>query len=295
MSTKIYFTVLLSATLFFGCESKENEKETAYQNRISELEAREQELQHQVQEKDAAFTSFMESVADIDRNLKEIRTREMNIEMTRQEEDLSTEDLIKRINEDIVVIDRLISENKQAVRNLNVRLRRSHQENEQLNTAMVKLKEDLNAKIKEQEHSLALLKDQLNDVQATVKTLHADVDRLTRLNEEKTVALNTAYYVIGNYKELKDEQILNKEGGFLGILGRVEMLRDDFNRNKFTRIDIREQVSFPAEGKKVELVTVHPPDSYKIEEDGGDKVNLIVSDPDKFWESSKYLVMVVNK
>src|SRR5690606_220144 len=113
-------------------------------------------------------------------------------------------DLIKRISEDIAVIDRLIGENKQAVRNLNVRLRRSHQENDQLNAAMVKLKEDLNAKIKKQEQSIALLKGQLNDVQATVKALHADVDRLTRLNEEKTIALNTAYYVIGDYKKLKD-------------------------------------------------------------------------------------------
>lgn len=248
-----------------------------------------------MQEKDAAFTSFMESISGIEKNLREIRAREMNIEMARQEEELSSEDLSNRISEDIAVIDRLISENKRAIANLSVRLRRSQQENEQLNTAMAKLREDLNAQIKDREHSIASLKDQLNDVQATVKGLHADVDSLARLNEEKTVALNTAYYVVGNFKELKDEQILNKEGGFLGFLGRVEMLRDDFNRNKFTRIDIREQVSFPAEGKEIELVTVHPPDSYKIEKDGGDKVNLLVSDPVKFWESSKYLVMVVNK
>ncbi len=291
MRIKIYFIILLAGSLFFGCDNKE--KEEAYQSRISQLKAREQELQRQVQEKEAAFGSFMASITDIEKKLREIRAREMNIEMTQQEEALSPEDLRTRISEDLDMIEKLIAENKQSMKNMDNRIRRFHQENGELTTSMTTMSEDLNAQIEEREQSLTMLKDQLNDMQATVKALHVDVDSLSRLNDEKTTMLNTAYYVVGNYKELKDEQILDKEGGFLGFLGSVKMLRNDFNRNKFTRIDLREKLSFPTAAKKIELVSIHPSDSYKIEKEAsGDNMNLVVSDPEKFWESSKYLVMM---
>src|SRR5690606_7081444 len=124
------------------------------------------------------------------------------------------------------------------------RLRRAGQENEQLNVAMGERTENLNQQIEERERSITELKDELSNMQATVERLQGDVDSLVRVNEEKTIALNTAYYVMGGFKELKDEQIVNKEGGFLGFLGRTKVLRDDFNQEKFTQIDIREKTSF---------------------------------------------------
>ena len=168
MYVKNSVCLLLIALLFFSCEnSEENNQE--YLTRISELEAKQVELQNEVQEKDSAMMTFMKSIAEIERNLKEIRAREMNIELAQQE-----------------------------------------------------------------------------------------------------------------------------EGGFLGVLGRTEAVRDDFNHEKFTRIDIREKVIFPVEGKDVEVVTLHPAGSYTIEkEEDKEQVNLVVSDPEKFWESSKYLVMMV--
>ena len=285
---KRYFTILAVGLIFFACDNKEEE----YQNRITELEAMQLELQEEVREQENTFMAFMESIAEIEKNLKEIRARESNIELTQQEEDLSPEDLREQISEDIEAIDRLIGENKQTIGNLSARLRSAGRENENLNTTMGERMEDLNKQIEEREYNINVLKEQLDSAQATIEGLHANVDSLAHLNNEKTIQLNTAYYVSGDFKELKDEQILNKEGGFLGFLGRTEVLRDDFNREKFTQIDIREKVSFPVEGEEVELVTVHPSGSYTIE-NAGEQVNLIVSDPDKFWESSKYLVMMV--
>jgi hypothetical protein len=235
----------------------------------------------------------MQSIAEIEKNLREIRAREMNIELASQEGDISPDDLRSQISDDIAVIDRLIGQNKRTINNLGVRLRKSNKENEDLNIAMRALEKDLTAKIQEGEYKITLLKDKLDDTQATVKELLADVDSLVLVNKEQTIQLNTAYYVTGDFKELKEGQILDKEGGFLGILGRTEAVRDDFDRNKFTRIDIREKVMFPVDGKDVELITIHPPSSYTIEKaDSIDQVNLVVSDPERFWESSKYLVMM---
>lgn len=293
MFLKRYVGILLPAVLFFACDKQEN-KEEEYLSRISELEARQQELQTEVQEKDSTLMTFMESIAEIEKNLREIRARELNIELASQESDMTPDNLRTRINEDIAVIDRLIGENKRTINALGVRLRQSNEKNQELTVAMKALEKDLTQKIEEREYQITLLKDRLDDTQATVKELLAEVDSLVRVNKEKIIQLNTAYYVTGNYKELKEEQILNKEGGFLGLLGRTEAVRDDFKHEKFTRIDIREKLTFPVEGKDVELVTLHPAGSYTIEkEETSDRINLVVSNPEKFWESSKYMVMMV--
>ncbi len=287
---KKYFALLTIGILFFACDNKEEE----YQSRISELEAMQLDLQEKVQSKEAEFTAFMASIAEIEENLREIRAREMNIELKQRAENLSPEDLRKQIKEDIAVIDQLISENKQTINNLNARVRNASRKNESLNASMDEVTAGLNQQIEEREYNINELKAELDNAKSTIENLHSDVDSLVSSNNEKTIALNTAYYVSGDFKELKDEQILDKEGGFLGFLGRTEALRDDFNHQKFSTIDIREKKIFTVDGKDIELVTVHSPGSYKIEkEDTGEKVNLIVSDPDKFWESSKYMVMMV--
>lgn len=285
--------LMLVVLLAFACETKEN-REDEYLSRISALEAREAALQTEVHEKDSAMMSFMSSIAEIERNLKEIRAREMNIELTQQEEDLSPEDLRSQIGQDIAVIDELIGKNKRTINTLGVRLRQSNDKNKELASAMEALEKDLTQKIEEKEYNITLLKDRLDETQSTVKSLLADVDSLVRSNDEKTVKLNTAYFVAGDYEKLKNEQILDKEGGFLGILGRTEAVRDDFNREKFQRIDIREKQTFWVRGKDIKLVTIHPPESYKIEkEKDSEEINLVVSNPERFWESSKYLVMMV--
>ena len=294
MATKNYFIILLSATLFFQCNRQEREE---LQSRVATLEEAEsqlrQEVQQQIQQEDSMLANFMESMSGIEDDLGEIRARELNIQLTKKN-DLSPKDLGEQIRQDIQAIDSLLTKNKQVIKQLNARLRASLQEKGQLSTTATELKENLEQQLEEREQNLITLKTQLEEVQTTVVTLQTEVDSLIQLNEEKANALNTAYFVTGDFKNLKEEEILDKKGGFLGIFGGVKTLNDDFDPDKFTRIDIRETNQFSVEGKDVTLVTVHPSDSYEIDkEDSGEKVNLVVSDPEKFWESSKYMVMQV--
>ena len=109
----------------------------------------------------------------------------------------------------------------------------------------------LNEQIAAQEAELADLKQQLIASNYKIETLTADLDNVTaandRLEEEnksksntiakQTEDLNTAYYVVGTYKDLKERNILTKEGGFIGI-GRNTELNDDFDASAFTKVDI---------------------------------------------------------
>ncbi len=288
----IVFAFILG-TILLGCNTKEMEE------KITQLQQENQKLLAETNQKDKTLTTFMESFAEVEKNLGEIRAREMNIEMSK-EENLSSEDLKERIAADVQEINRLITENKETISKLNVKLKNSTNENVRLNNTMQKLQKELEEQVAQREERITTLNTELEKMHGTVEELNTNLASLKESNtekeqsiEQKIQTLNTAYYVSGEAKDLENKEIIDKEGGFLG-LGRTEKLKDNFSQDQFTKIDIRETVLFPVDGDKIELVTSHPTDSYKIEKDEtGENLNLVVSNPEKFWESSKYLVMVV--
>jgi hypothetical protein len=91
--------------------------------------------------------------------------------------------------------------------------------------------------------------------------------------------------------ELKDEGIVERQGGILGI-GSTPVLRSDFAREHFTPVDIREIEYIPLESKKAELISVHPDESYHISGDN-QADTLFIEDPNLFWTATKFLVVAV--
>lgn len=95
--------------------------------------------------------------------------------------------------------------------------------------------------------------------------------------------LNTAWYVFGTKKELKQNNILNN--------GKV--LREGFNRNYFTKIDIRVDKEIKLYSKSAKILTAHPSNSYSLSKDSNGQYVLRINDPQSFWSTSKYLVVQV--
>ena len=114
---------------------------------------------------------------------------------------------------------------------------------------------------------------------------------LTQKNEEKarTVAaqdkeLNTAYYVFGTKRELREQRIL-KRGDVLKS--------NDFNKDYFQRIDLRVTKTIKLYSKSAKLMTSHPAGSYSLEKDAQGQYTLRITNPHAFWSVSKYLVITV--
>lgn len=290
---KRYILILIAGVALSACNTKELEE------KIAQLEQEKQEVMSEVQDRDSSLMTFMQSFTEIEKNLREIREREMNIELSR-ESDLSSEDLKNKINEDIQEINRLLAENRETIQKLGVKLKNSTNENVKLNNMMTQLQKELTAQVEQGEGQIATLNEELKQMEVKVEELNTNIASLEQINlekeetiTEKVGELNTAYFVAGTSKTLEENQIVDKEGGFLG-LGKTKVLKDDFDHDKFTKIDIRETVFIPVDAEEVKLVTTHPSGSYSIEKDEeSEKVNLVISDPEKFWESSKYLVMMV--
>ena len=288
--------VAVLATTLFSCN----------QGELQSLRQENQQLLNEAAEKDSAMVTFMESFNEIEQNLAEIRERELNIALKNDESGENSGDVQAQIKEDIRVINELISENKKTIEDLNQQLKSTKGRNVELNRMLVRLKDQLNTQIEEKDQQIALLKDDLQKMNFTVEELNSDLDTLRQVNselalsneekeqmiEEQVSQINTAYIALGTDKELQETNIITKEGGFLGI-GRTEKLSGNLDESSFTKIDIRETKTIPVEGKKIELVTPHPADSYKINGEG--KIESIeITQPDKFWNNSKYLVVRVD-
>ncbi|GJM28237.1 MAG: hypothetical protein DHS20C17_08720 [Cyclobacteriaceae bacterium] len=270
------------------------------EERVAALQEENNQLQELALDKDHSIAEFMESFTEIEKNLAEIRERELNIELNNGDAAIS-QDVHKRVTEDIKVINELMVENKKTIEELNTKINQITGKNSKLRKAMESAKQELIAQVEERDVQIAELKEELETMDFTVQELNSQVDTLQLANttkqgiiQEQTGQLNTAYYTTGTSKELLAENVLAKDGGFLG-LGKSELLKSDFNSEKFNKIDITTTTTIPISGTKAELVTNHPSDSYVLEGDNGDELErLVIVDPTRFWNSSKYLVVVTH-
>ena len=78
------------------------------------------------------------------------------------------------------------------------------------------------------------------------------------------------------------------------ILVKGDVLEnEDFDKDYFTKIDIRKTTSIPLGSKYAKMYTTHPAGSYSLLKDSNGEYTLRISDPAKFWSVSKYLVIRV--
>jgi len=257
-----------------------------------------EELKSQDLEKDQDLDDFAGTFAQVQANLKSIREREESIRIAREEGLENAQVAREQILEDIEAINDIIEKNKELIADLKKKLGSSKSESKKY----LKMVENLNRQIEAKDEQILVLKDDLANLNFKMDQLNSKVGILTeaslaqrRLIENQTEAINAAYYTIGTFKELKEAGIVNKEGGFIGI-GRTETIADDFNKEYFTQIDIRETNSIPIEGgrEKVELLSNHSTESYVYEKDGELTTAISISNSGEFWKNSKYLVILLD-
>lgn len=285
---KKYLLLLVPVVIFTGCKDYKPEMERALMERDS--------IMFMSEVKDSSINAFLATLSEIETNLDSITANQDAIAMETTDNNVEfNKDIRERINENIQVINDLLNKNKEMISALNEKLRKSN-----VNIASLKKMIDkLNSDIAVKDAELASLNTQLADLRLMVDNLNLSMDSLTAANQqkeavinEKTNQLNTAYWAIGNYKQLKASNILNKQGGFLGI-GKEKVLKTNFNNDGFNQIDITKVNQFDINNKSAKVITNHPTDSYTLEKDAkGVILKLEITDPTRFWKASKYLVIV---
>ncbi|MGZ3901357.1 MAG: Cbp1 family collagen-binding glycoprotein adhesin, partial [Bacteroidia bacterium] len=121
--------------------------------------------------------------------------------------------------------------------------------------------------------------------------LQLDNVALAETVTDETDQLHTAYYITGSLKQLQKDSVVDRKGGFLG-LGKTKTLKNQFSQRKFKKIDYSKTSTIPIYAKKANIVTHHSSESYHLNKDKEKIQSLTITDPVKFWEVSRYLVII---
>ncbi len=284
---KKLFIIALVPFIFAACENKE---QTA---RIQQLEEEQHLIISETQTKDSLINDFMQTLNEIESNLAEIKSREKLISKETASGTELSRSSRQRVNEDIRLINELMAENKEKIESLNKKLKQSNIKISEFQ----KMVESMNQQLAVRDMEIDSLKTELSTLNFTIAVLNDTISQINNRNlalntqvTDRTNELNTAYFVVGERKELIEHNILTKEGGILGI-GRSQRVAGDVNLDEFTKVDIRNLKSIPLDAKKAKVMSVHPAGSYELI--GTDKKvsELVIKDPALFWQKSRMLVI----
>lgn len=243
-----------------------------------------------IAQKDNEINDMMTTLSDIEEGFREITEAQNRVTLAKQGEGTNT---TQRIKENFEFIQSVMKQNKELINKLKQQVRESTVKGDQLK----KIIENLTQQMEVKDKQLQALREELDrkdihiaELDEQVATLNTNVSTLTEENTQKaeTIStqdkqLNTAWFVFGTSKELKEQKIL--------VDGKV--LQQNFNKDYFTKIDIRIDKEIKLYSKSVKMLTTHPESAYTLQRDANKQYVLRITDPQLFWSTSKYLVVLV--
>jgi hypothetical protein len=288
MKKSLIAGIIINAAFMMGCSNHDAEKQAA------QLLTEKDSLITLVNSKDSATSVVMNSLNDIESNLEEVKKHQNMITANTSTME-RTGNIKDRISDDIIMINNLMDENKKKIAYLTSQMNETSYKLGNFEKLVSTMKDQIMAKDAE----LKELNDKLLAMNTDIVELKSSNAELTSVSERQmetignqTSKMNTAYYVVGTYKSLKTEKVIDKDGGVLG-LGTTQRIKADFNPASFKKIDITETSIIPIEAKKIEILSTHPSGSYELEKDANKMITkLVIKDPERFWEASKYLVVM---
>lgn len=297
---KVVILALCVVTLVACKEGKTNPAQLQNDSLRSIVEARDNEI-----------NDMMGTLNDIQQGFAEINAAEQRVTIAKAGEGA---DKTAQIKENIQFIAQRMQENRELIKKLQQQLRETGFKGDQMrktienlmaqlsqkDVELKKLRSELEAKnihIAELDETITGLNSDVANLNQSVNALTTEKTNLTtekenlqNENSEKTQTisnqdkqLNTAWYVFGTKKELKQQRILAD--------GKV--LQGGFNKNYFTKIDIRVNKEIRLYSTSAKILTSHPSSSYSLTKDTNGQFVLRINDPQNFWSTSKYLVVQV--
>lgn len=247
-------------------------------------------LRQVIAQKDNEINDVVGTFNDIEQGFREISEAQGRVTVAQSGEGSGSAD---RIRENMQFIQSTMQQNRELINKLRQRLRESTINSEQLKRTI----DNLTRQLEEKDAQLRSLREELLakeihivELDETIAGLSEDVSSLREESSAKSETINSqdqklnqAWFVFGTKKELKEQKIL--------VDGKV--LQDNFNKSYFTKIDIRVDKEIKLYSRDAEILTSHPADSYSLTRDANKQYVLRITRPEKFWSTSKYLVVLV--
>lgn len=288
---KIAIIAVAAFSLFMGSCDTKKEKEAGRDSSAATIDS----LQQVIAQTQNESNDLMGTIEQIQEGFRQINEAEGRVSTeTKQGEGTDKQ----AIQENMAFIQRTLRLNRDLIANLQQQLRSTNQTNSKMKATLEEMVANFNAQLEEKSQQIEALRAELAakeiriaEQDEQISTLNENVSNLAASNaqKEKTVAeqdkeLHSAWYVFGTKKELREQKILEKN----------DVLRSrDFNRDYFTKIDLRVTKVIKLYSKSARLVTSHPAGSYSLDRDSQGQYTLRITQPENFWSVSRYLVIIV--
>ncbi len=290
---KILLLLAAVCTLSFAmsCSTKKEKEQESKDPNAEAIDSLRQALTQSQNESN----DLIETLSQIQDGFDQINEAEGRVSVENKQGERANK---QAIIENMEFIQRTMKLNRELISNLQQQLRNANQSDKRTKAKLEEMVNNYNKQLEDKQKQIDELRAQLaeRDIKIAeqgeqINALNTSVNDLSQKNEEKarTVAaqdkeLNTAYYVFGTKKELREQRIL-KSGDVLKS--------NDFNKDYFTRIDLRVTKQIRLYSKSAKLMTNHPAGSYTLEKDAQNQYVLRINNPQEFWSVSKYLVIIV--
>ena len=284
MKRLLFVATAIMMLLVTGC--KEERKTTAVvDNSVADS------LQKIIVQKDNEINDMMSTLNQIQEGFRQITEAENRVNIVIDGE---RTDKAQQIRENIEFISNTMKHNRELIEKLRQQVRESSLKGDQLKgtiETMIKQLDEKDQQLQQLRAELDSKNIHINELDEQITNLNKNVTTLTEETKQKTQTisnqdkqLNTAWFVFGTKKELKEQHILQKGD---------KVLQSNFNKSYFTKIDIRVDKEIKLYSKSAKILTMHPSSSYTLQQDANKQYVLRITNPDIFWSTSKYLVILV--
>lgn len=275
----------LGAVVLVACKQQETRTEGLMT--VEQVDS----LNRIIQQKDNEINDMMGTFNEIEEGFRIINAAQDKVTLVQDGEGANR---TQRIRDNIAQIQQTMQHNRELINKLKAQLRQSSIKGDELRKTIENLVQQMEEKDKEiaqlrldlQSRDIRLAELGTEVAELTVETSQqkAELTQKSETISKQDKQLNTAWFVFGTKKELKEQHIMEN--------GKV--LQSNFNRDYFTKIDIRVDKEIKLYSRSAKLMTTHPSSSYTLERDANKQYVLRISNPQLFWSASKYLVVLVD-
>ena len=247
-------------------------------------------LQRIIAQRDSEINDMMSTLNEIQEGLSAINQAENRLSIAREGEGANK---TVQIKENIKFIANTMARNRELMKRLQQQLRESRFNGDELRKTISNLTQQLDDKEQELQRlkaeldakdiHIAELDEKIDNLNDNVENLQTDAQQKAQTISNQDKQLNTAWFVFGTKKELKEQHIMEN--------GKV--LQSNFNKNYFAKIDIRIDKEIKFYSKSARILTMHPSGSYTLTPDVNKQYVLRITNPQLFGSTSKYLVVLV--
>jgi hypothetical protein len=287
LSTRLVIASLVATVMIASCDTGPTPAELA-------ARAENARLTSDLQGRDSLISEMTRSFDEIESNIRMMDDRGDILTSKTSEQELGA-DKKKKIVRDLQLMNGLMKESRERIKELTARLDRSKIDAKSLRN---KLK-SLDLQLAQRDSMITTMKDgllardfRIEQINSNLDSIELVVAKREAVIDQQTTELNKAYYVMGTEKELEEKGVLTQDGGFIGI-GKHASLNSDALPSKFTLTDVRELHRINVQSKRAELVTEHPASSYTMVKENDMIAYLEIKDPEAFWKLSRYAVVKV--